>query len=128
MSASDTIMMALLLPLAGAVGILLASRISANLREAVTLITALGTAFTVWSLIPYEMRGERPSLTLFEIVPGIDIAFAVEPLGMLFGALASGLWIINSIYSIGYMRGNGESNQTRFYVFFAVSILSLIHF
>ena len=122
MSASDTIMMALLLPLAGAVGILLASRISANLREAVTLITALGTAFTVWSLIPYEMRGERPSLTLFEIVPGIDIAFAVEPLGMLFGALASGLWIINSIYSIGYMRGNGESNQTRFYVFFAVSI------
>jgi multicomponent Na+:H+ antiporter subunit D len=41
---------------------------------------------------------------------------------MLFGALASGLWIINSIYSIGYMRGNGESNQTRFYVFFAVSI------
>ena len=122
MSASDTIMMALLLPLVGAVGILLASRISANLREAVTLITALATAFTVWSLIPYEMRGERPSLTLFEIVPGIDIAFSVEPLGMLFAALASGLWIINSIYSIGYMRGNGESNQTRFYVFFAVSI------
>jgi multicomponent Na+:H+ antiporter subunit D len=122
MSSSDTIMMALLLPLAGAAGILLASRISANLREAVTLITALGLAFTVWSLIPDVMSGGRPSLTLFEIVPGIDIAFQVEPLGMLFAALASGLWIINSIYSIGYMRGNGESNQTRFYVFFAVSI------
>lgn len=122
MSASDTIIMALLLPLAGAIGILLASRISANLREAVTLITALGLAFTVWSLIPDVMSGERPSLTLFEIVPGIDIAFKIEPLGMLFAALASGLWIINSIYSIGYMRGNGEKNQTRFYVFFAVSI------
>jgi len=41
---------------------------------------------------------------------------------MLFAALASGLWIVNSIYSIGYMRGNRESNQTRFYVFFALSL------
>jgi hypothetical protein len=41
---------------------------------------------------------------------------------MLFAALASGLWIINSIYSIGYMRGNKEQNQTRFYVMFAVSL------
>jgi len=122
MSAADTIIIALLLPLAGVVGILLASRISANLRESVTLVTALALAFTVWSLIPQVMSGERPSLTLIEVVPGIDIAFQIEPLGMLFAALASGLWIINSIYSIGYMRGNGESNQTRFYVFFAVSI------
>jgi multicomponent Na+:H+ antiporter subunit D len=41
---------------------------------------------------------------------------------MLFAALASGLWIINSIYSIGYMRGNNEANQTRFYFFFAISL------
>ena len=41
---------------------------------------------------------------------------------MLFAALASALWIVNSVYSIGYMRGNNEKNQTRFYVFFAVSL------
>ncbi len=41
---------------------------------------------------------------------------------MLFAALASGLWIINSLYSIGYMRGNREQHQTRFYVMFAVSL------
>jgi multicomponent Na+:H+ antiporter subunit D len=41
---------------------------------------------------------------------------------MLFAALASGLWIVNSMYSIGYMRGNNEQNQTRFYVMFAVSL------
>jgi len=122
MSAADTIIAALLLPLAGAVGILLASRISANLRESVTLLTALVLAFTVWSLIPQVMSGARPSMNLIEVIPGIEIAFRIEPLGMLFAALASGLWIINSVYSIGYMRGNGESNQTRFYVFFALSI------
>ncbi len=61
-------------------------------------------------------------MTVTEMMPGIDIAFQVEPLGMMFAALASGLWIINSIYSIGYMRGNREKNQTRFYVMFAVSL------
>jgi multicomponent Na+:H+ antiporter subunit D len=40
----------------------------------------------------------------------------------MFAALASGLWLINSIYSIGYMRGNREKHQTRFYVMFAVSL------
>ena len=68
------------------------------------------------------MAGGRPGVTLAEVLPGITIAFTVEPLGMLFAALASGLWIINSIYSIGYMRGNAEKNQTRFYVMFAVSL------
>ncbi len=52
----------------------------------------------------------------------MEIAFRVEPLGMLFAALASGLWIINSIYSIGYMRGNKEKNQTSFYVMFAIAL------
>jgi multicomponent Na+:H+ antiporter subunit D len=38
--------------------------------------------------------------------------FEVEPLGMLFALIASGLWIVNSVYSIGYMRTNQEPRQT----------------
>ena len=45
---------------------------------------------------------------------------------MLFAALASSLWIVNSIYSIGYMRGNNEKNQTRFYIFFAIALAAAI--
>jgi multicomponent Na+:H+ antiporter subunit D len=41
---------------------------------------------------------------------------------MLFSALASGLWVVNSIYSIGYMRGNNEKHQTRFYACFALAL------
>jgi multicomponent Na+:H+ antiporter subunit D len=121
-NAGSTIILALLLPLAGAVAIALAGRISANLRETVTLATAGGLAMTVWSLLPAVMAGERPGVSITELLPGVEIAFSVEPLGMLFAALASGLWIINSLYSIGYMRGNNERNQTRFYVMFAVSL------
>ena len=122
MNASDAILIALALPLVGALGIALAGRVSANLRETVTLVTAGGLAFTVWQIAPAVAAGERPAATLAEVLPGISIAFTVEPLGMLFAALASSLWIINSIYSIGYMRGNAEKNQTRFYVMFAVSL------
>jgi multicomponent Na+:H+ antiporter subunit D len=122
MSAQATILFALALPLVGALGIALAGRVSANLRETVTLVTAGGLALTVWSLLPAVMAGERPGVTVTELLPGIEIAFRVEPLGMLFAALASGLWIVNSLYSIGYMRGNNEKNQTRFYVMFAVSL------
>jgi len=122
MSAADAIALAMILPLAGAVGIAFAGRINPNLRESVTLATAGTLAWTVWSLAPELMAGARPELSLLEVVPGIEIAFKVEPLGMLFAALASSLWIVNSVYSIGYMRGNQEKNQTRFYVFFALSL------
>ena len=122
MSAQSTILLALLLPLAGAAGIAMAGRVNANLRETVTLLTAGGLAVTVWSLVPGIMAGDRPGVTVTELLPGVELAFRVEPLGMLFAALASGLWIVNSLYSIGYMRGNNEKHQTRFYVMFAVSL------
>jgi multicomponent Na+:H+ antiporter subunit D len=121
-SPESLILGALALPLAGAALIGVTGRISPNLREAMTLLTAGGLIYCVWSLLPLVFAGERPELALIEILPGIELAFLVEPLGMMFAALASGLWLINSIYSIGYMRGNRERNQTRFYVMFAVSL------
>jgi len=121
-SAQTTMLLALCVPLIGAALIGLAGRISANLREAATLATSLTLIAVVWSLLPDIFAGLRPAVTLSEVLPGISVAFQVEPLGMMFAALASGLWLVNSIYSIGYMRGNREKHQTRFYVMFAVSL------
>ena len=126
MNGETLISVALLLPLAGALGIALAGRVNDNLREAVTLLTAGALAITVWMLFPEVLEGGRPGVTFGTVVPGIDIAFSVEPLGMLFAALASSLWIVNSIYSIGYMRGNNEKHQTRFYTFFAIALFAAL--
>ncbi|MDJ0758511.1 MAG: proton-conducting transporter membrane subunit [Woeseiaceae bacterium] len=126
MSGADLITLSLLIPVLGAVGIAAASKFGPNVRESATMITAGLLAWTVWSLVPEVMQGGRPSLMVSQIAPGIEIAFKVEPLGMLFAALASSLWIVNSIYSIGYMRGNNEKHQTRFYIFFAVSLAAAI--
>jgi multicomponent Na+:H+ antiporter subunit D len=54
----------------------------------------------------------------------VAVAFEVEPLGMTFALVSSGLWILTSLYSIGYMRGAGEKNQTRFYACFAVALFA----
>ena len=43
---------------------------------------------------------------------------------MLFALVASGLWILTTIYAIGYMRGHHESNQTRFFACFAAAIFA----
>ena len=122
MSPETAILAALTVPLAGALLIGLAGRVNDNLRESMTLLTAVALIACTWSLLPEVLSGGRPGVRIGEMLPGIEIAFRVEPLGMLFAAMASGLWLVNSIYSIGYMRGNQEKKQTRFYVMFAVSL------
>ncbi len=125
MIVDNPILWAILIPVIGSAGIIITSKIP-NLRETVTLVTAVILFLVVTSLTPVVLAGGRPNLTLFEFAPGLNISFTIEPLGMLFGLVASGLWIVNSIYSIGYMRGHHERNQTRFYFFFAIALASAI--
>jgi multicomponent Na+:H+ antiporter subunit D len=115
--------LAVTLPLYGALGIAVTGS-RPNLREAVTLVTATSLIFTVFSLLPDVMAGGRPAITLWEMQPGLSLKLEVEPLGMLFACVASFLWLLTSVYSIGYMRGNAEDHQTRFYVFFAIALAS----
>lgn len=125
MTAETLIAVSLLTPLLGAAGMVLTRNIP-NLRETATLLTACLLFACVTQLLAPVLAGDRPALTLLEPLPGLPIAFQVEPLGLLFALVASGLWIVNSIYSIGYMRGNQEQNQTRFYVCFALAITATI--
>jgi multicomponent Na+:H+ antiporter subunit D len=119
------IMLALGTPLVGALGIA-ATGDAPNQRETVTLVTAAALLAIVLSILNVVLNGGAVELTLAEPVPGLPIAFAVEPLGMIFALVASSLWIVNSVYSIGYMRGNDEEHQTRFYVCFALALASTV--
>ena len=112
-------------PLAGALLIALVG-CRRNLREAVTLSVATLLFLTVLAILPQVLAGGRPQILLLTILPGLEVAFCAEPLGMLFALVASFLWIINSIYSIGYMRANDVPRQTPFYAYFAVALASTI--
>ena len=121
LSPDRLILLSLLVPFVGALIIPL-FRTRPNLRETVTLITAALLAIVVLRLLGSVLDGARPEAHVIHIAPGLALAFQVEPLGMLFAVVASSLWIVNSIYSIGYMRANKEPRQTGFYVFFAIAL------
>ncbi|MEM9060397.1 MAG: monovalent cation/H+ antiporter subunit D family protein [Pseudomonadota bacterium] len=124
MTGETLIQLALAIPTLGALGIALTG-FNRNVREAVTLITAAALFFVVvLNLLPMVLAGDRPAWVATTVFGVIDIAFEIEPLGMLFACIASSLWIVNSIYSIGYMRGNNEPRQTPFYTCFAIAIAS----
>ena len=97
-----------------------------NPRESVTLLSAACLLLLVYSLQDTVRDGGRPAIDLVEPLPGLKIGFEVEPLGLLFALLASFLWLVTSIYSIGYLRSHHEWHQTSFYCFFAVALGSVM--
>jgi len=121
MSPEALIMIIMLLPLAGAAGII-ATRHNPNVREGVTLLTASLIAVLVVIIANRFLNGEEFALSVAEPFPGVTIAFRIEALGMLFALVAGLLWPVTSIYAIGYMRSHKEKNQTRFFAAFAVAI------
>ena len=123
MTAAEALPLAILIPLVGALLVAMTGRWP-NLREAVTITTGIALLATVSVLVAPVMAGEVPEVLLIETLPGLAIALSVEPLGLLFALVASPLWIVTSIYAIGYMRGHNEENQTRFFAAFAIAIAS----
>lgn len=115
------IVLSLWVPLLGCLAIWLLDK-QPNLREAATLITGVVLLVLTITVFLAVGNGERPEYHLIEVIGGLPIAFKVEPLGAMFALIASGLWFVNSLYSIGYMRGHNEAHQTRFYMSFAVAI------
>jgi multicomponent Na+:H+ antiporter subunit D len=119
------VLLAVATPFVGALIIPLFHRMP-NPRETVTLVTAVLLCLIVFSLLGTVLDGGRPEALVIKVALGLEVAFKVEPLGMLFALVASSLWIVNSIYSIGYMRANDEPRQTGFYVCFAIALGSTI--
>ncbi len=97
-----------------------------NLRETISTVATFLTFGVVLQLVPSVKAGNGPELPVLEVLPGVELAFALEPLGMLYALVASGLWIPTSLYAIGYMRGHHEKNQTRFFACFALAIFAAL--
>ncbi len=123
MSPAGSVCAALLAPAVGALAVLVTSR-RPNLREAMSLVAAAVLFVMVTTLVPAVADGARPELVLFEFLPGVALAFRVEPLGLGFALIVALLWFVTVTYAIGYMRAHQERHQTRFYCFFALSILA----
>ena len=114
-------LIAIALPLLCVPLILLARRFP-DVREGITM-GAASLLIVVVALLAFALNiGPVDALEVTGPIADLPLTLRVEPLGMVFALVASFLWLVTSIYAVGYMRGHHEKNQTRFYAFFAIAI------
>ena len=95
-----------------------------NIRETITFLSGILLLLNVFFLLSAINSGAKPELHLFTFAGNFDVRLELEPLGAIFAAIASSLWIVNSVFTLGYMRGNKEKNQTRFFGLVAIAIFA----
>ncbi len=97
-----------------------------NLRETWTFVAGAIKLMLVLSMAKWILAGNTHTYDLWQVLPGLAIRFKVDGFGMLFALVASSLWLITSVYSIGYMRALDEHAQTRYFCFFALALSATI--
>ncbi|HVR71957.1 MAG TPA: proton-conducting transporter membrane subunit [Vicinamibacteria bacterium] len=103
-------------------GLVLASGRRANLRDAWSVLAALAAFGLLASMLPEVLAGRQPATTLVPLVGGFALRLRADAFGLLFALLASGLWVLTSVYNVGYMRAEKEKHQAGYYAFFAVCV------
>ncbi|MGB5092980.1 MAG: proton-conducting transporter membrane subunit [Parvibaculum sp.] len=125
MTPAYVILLAILAPLITAFVVSRADAFT-DVRDGISILGSLVTFGLVLTLLFAVIGGAALTFTAFEIMPGLTMSFALEPLGMLFATVASGLWIVTAAYSMGYMPAAEEKHQTRFYTCFALAIAAAL--
>lgn len=114
-------LLAVAVSLLGAV-LIVATRRNSNIREGCSLGAAILKFVIVLTMIPAVLAGNTLHYTLFSFLPGVSIELRGDALGLVFATTASFLWILTTLYSIGYMRSLKEHAQTRYYTCFAITL------
>lgn len=97
-----------------------------NLREASIIIAGLVLLFLNKQIFDDLSAGGVPQSGELGLLADYSLKLSAEPMGVMFGLLASFLWVVTTVYSIGYMRGHHEINQTRFYTCFALALAAVM--
>ncbi len=93
-----------------------------DIREGVSLLAALLTFLLCVSVLPSAFSADPLATPPLAVLPGLSLHLYADALALLFACLSSGLWIVTTVYNIGYMRGKNEHAQTRYYACFAITI------
>ena len=97
-----------------------------NIREACTLAAAVAQFVVILCMAPVILDGKVIVCHIITIAAGLEVGYRVDAFGLIFAITSSFLWILVSVYSIGYMRALDEHAQTRYYFMFALAIFSAV--
>jgi multicomponent Na+:H+ antiporter subunit D len=112
-------LIAVTVPIIGAIIIRSLDEDNAKLRHLVAIASAVIVFLAVASMLPGVLAGRLIELRVVDFIEGLGIFFRVDPLGMVFGLVSSTLWIFATVYSIGYMAH--EHDKRNYFVFFVLS-------
>ena len=94
-----------------------ATRTTLNLAGAVIKLVLVGVM--VWGVFHghyYETR--------LPLLPGLDLVLRADALSVLFVTLSSVLWLLTTVYAIGYLEGS--PHRSRFFGFFSLCVTATV--
>jgi multicomponent Na+:H+ antiporter subunit D len=115
-----------LLPSALAVPLIVLFRRRPVIRETWSILAALAQTLTVAAMVPSALDGVTLTWAPLALAEGSPLVLRADALGVFFAGLASVLWILTTVYSIGYTRSLAERAQTRYFACFALALFSTI--
>lgn len=90
-----------------------------RLRTALNLFGATAKLILVGVLLAGVNGGATYELR-YAVLPGLELAFKADALALLFITLSAVLWLLTTLYAIGYLEG--ASNRSRFFGFFSLCV------
>ena len=94
-----------------------------NLRRALNLVGVVLTLGFVILMFMGVYEGHNYE-TRLPLLPNIDLVLLAGPIALFFGALSSVLWLLTTIYAIGYLEGS--PHRSRFFGFFSLCITATL--
>lgn len=65
---------------------------------------------------------DRTYESRLRVMPGLEVVLRADALAMLFGTLSAVLWLVTTVYAIGYLKH--DINRSRFFGFFSLCVTS----
>ncbi|MGE3142348.1 MAG: proton-conducting transporter membrane subunit [Hyphomonadaceae bacterium] len=96
-----------------------------GLRDTLQILLALAQFIAACLLFSVVREGALARVVLARPLPNVDLAFAVEPLGVLFVVLISGLGLAHAFHSAAYLRAVNEPAPARLQAFMALAVFAV---
>jgi multicomponent Na+:H+ antiporter subunit D len=90
-----------------------------RLRIAINLAAALAK-IGLLSLLLLAVGAGQVFQWRLPLLPGLDLVLHADPLTLLFATLSAGLWLLTTIYAIGYLERSPD--RARFFGFFSLCV------
>ncbi len=91
----------------------------ARLRTGLNLLAAVAKVVLVALMVWGTARGQEYELRM-AFMPGWELVLRADFLALLFGSLSAVLWLVTTVYAVGYLEGS--PHRSRFFGFFSLCV------